>query len=170
VITSGFALFVLCLERRKADALALIPTMEHQAIVTIHAIHTVKSGYFLNNIVKTKCTGSVFDGEFVVTSIRDVEDCKSISVRLSDGRRVVGTFCGSDSDTGLALIKIDAAVPKMAIAKPKVSVGPHTLGSPVLNDRQEVVGVVTILGGVYHVVPVDEVRSAIDKIVRSDCN
>jgi S1-C subfamily serine protease len=129
----------------------------------------VKSGYVLNNLVKT-CTGFIFDEGLVVSSLRDVEGCESISLRLSDGRRVVGTFYGSDSDTGLALIKIDAVVPKMTLAKPKVSASPHTLGSPVLNDRQELVGVVTILGGVYHVVPVDEVRSAFDKIVRSDCN
>lgn len=64
-------------------------------------------------------------GGYLVTAAHVVDKAESITLRLADGRRLPAELVGSDQPTDIAVLKIDADPPPLAVAPPL------RLGQPV---------------------------------------
>lgn len=88
---------------------------------------------------------------YIVTNNHVVGDAEEIEVRLSDKKKYKGKIVGRDSDTDLALVKIEATedLPSVLIGdSSKVKVGQWVIavGNPFGLDRTVTLGVISGLG------------------------
>ena len=97
-------------------------------------------------------TGFMIDAEgFILTNHHVIEGADRIMVRLSDGRQLRATPVGSDPDTDIALVKVDAAGPL-----PHAPLGDSdtlrvgewviAIGNPLAYEHTVTVGVVSFIG------------------------
>ena len=97
-------------------------------------------------------TGFIIDPDgFILTNHHVIEGADRIVVRLSDGRQLRATAIGSDPDTDIALIKVDAARPL-----PHAPLGDSdtlrvgewviAIGNPLAYEHTVTVGVVSFIG------------------------
>ena len=97
-------------------------------------------------------TGFIIDADgFILTNHHVIEGADRIMVRLSDGRELRATAIGSDPDTDIALIKVDAPRPL-----PQAPLGDSdalrvgewviAIGNPLAYEHTVTVGVVSFIG------------------------
>jgi len=84
---------------------------------------------------------------YIVTNHHVVNDAKSIEVTLSDGRRLPATLVGSDPETDLALLKVDATgLPTIGLgssAEVRVGEPVMAIGNPFGLDHTVTVGIIS---------------------------
>ncbi|MGH7266022.1 MAG: DegQ family serine endoprotease, partial [Candidatus Rokuibacteriota bacterium] len=93
-------------------------------------------------------TGFVIDPNgYVVTNHHVVDGAKTIEVTLSDGRKLTGTVVGTDPETDLALLKIEATglptIPLGDSSAIKVGEPVMAIGNPFGLDHTVTVGIVS---------------------------
>ncbi len=97
-------------------------------------------------------SGVIIDkGGYIVTNNHVVGDAEEVEVRLSDKTKYKGKIIGRDSDTDLALVKIEAAedLPYVLIgdsSKARVGQWVIAVGNPFGLDRTVTLGVISGLG------------------------
>ncbi|HZS34418.1 MAG TPA: DegQ family serine endoprotease [Methylomirabilota bacterium] len=96
-------------------------------------------------------SGFIIDpGGFIVTNHHVVEGAKTVEVTLADGRSFQARVVGSDSETDLALLKIEAAglptIPLGSSASLKVAEPVMAIGNPFGLDHTVTVGIVSATG------------------------
>jgi serine protease Do len=97
-------------------------------------------------------TGFIIDpAGYILTNHHVIADSSRISVRLTDGRTLRAQLVGSDPDTDIALIKVDAArsLPHAALGdSDTLRVGEWVLaiGNPLAYEHTVTVGVVSFIG------------------------
>ena len=97
-------------------------------------------------------TGFIIDpGGFILTNHHVVEGAERVTVRLTDGRQLRAERIGSDPDTDIALIRVDAS-PPLPVAplgdSDALRVGEWVLaiGNPLAYEHTVTVGVVSFIG------------------------
>jgi serine protease Do len=96
-------------------------------------------------------SGFIIDADgYIVTNHHVVEGSKSIEVQLSDGRSFQPKVIGSDPETDLALLKIDATglpmIPLGSSSALKVAEPVMAIGNPYGFDHTVTVGIVSGMG------------------------
>jgi serine protease Do len=96
-------------------------------------------------------SGFVIDGDgYIVTNHHVVDGSKSIEVQLADGRVFQPKIIGSDAETDLALLKIDAtglpSIPLGSSLTLKVAEPVMAIGNPYGFDHTVTVGIVSATG------------------------
>jgi serine protease Do len=96
-------------------------------------------------------SGFIIDAEgYIVTNHHVVEGSKSIEVQLSDGRTFQPKIIGSDAETDVALLKIDATglpvIPLGSSSMLKVAEPVMAIGNPYGFDHTVTVGIVSGMG------------------------
>jgi serine protease Do len=97
-------------------------------------------------------TGFIIDpAGYILTNHHVIADSSRISVRLTDGRTLRAQLVGSDPDTDIALIKVDAARPLAHASlgdSDTLRVGEWVLaiGNPLAYEHTVTVGVVSFIG------------------------
>jgi serine protease Do len=96
-------------------------------------------------------SGFIVDAEgYVVTNHHVVDGTRAVEVTLADGRSFQARVVGSDAETDLALLKIDAAglptVPLGASTELKVAEPVMAIGNPFGLDHTVTVGIVSATG------------------------
>ncbi len=97
-------------------------------------------------------TGFLIDAEgFILTNHHVIEGADRIMVRLSDGRELRGTTVGSDPDTDIALVKVEAAgpLPHAPLGNSdalRVGEWVIAIGNPLAYEHTVTVGVVSFIG------------------------
>ncbi|HET6371362.1 MAG TPA: DegQ family serine endoprotease [Nitrospiria bacterium] len=97
-------------------------------------------------------SGVIIDKKgYIVTNNHVVGDAEEVEVRLSDRTKFTGKVIGTDPDTDLAVVKIDADhelpfVPLGDSSKVKVGQWVMAVGNPFGLDRTVTVGVISALG------------------------
>jgi serine protease Do len=97
-------------------------------------------------------TGFIIDAAgFILTNHHVIEGAERLTVKLADGRSLRATIVGSDPDTDIALIKVEASAPL-----PHAPLGDSTrlrvgewvcaIGNPLAYEHTVTVGVVSFLG------------------------
>jgi len=98
-------------------------------------------------------SGFIIDGSgYVVTNHHVVDGAKSIDVTLSDGRTLPGKLVGSDPETDVALLKIEAVglptIPLGSSSALKVAEPVMAIGNPFALDHTVTVGIISGTGRV----------------------
>ena len=112
-------------------------------------------------------TGFIIDADgHILTNHHVVADSTRISVRLTDGRTLRAERIGSDPDTDIALIKVDAAKPlphAMLGDSDTLRVGEWVLaiGNPLAYEHTVTVGVVSFIGRKLF-------NSSLDRYIQTD--
>jgi serine protease Do len=96
-------------------------------------------------------SGFIIDADgYIVTNHHVVEGSKTIEVQLSDGRSFQPKIIGSDAETDLALLKIDATglpmIPLGSSSALKVAEPVMAIGNPFGFDHTVTVGIVSGMG------------------------
>ena len=97
-------------------------------------------------------TGFIIDpAGFILTNHHVIEGADRIMVRLSDGRQLRATAIGSDPDTDIALIKVEAAgaLPHAPLGNSdalRVGEWVIAIGNPLAYEHTVTVGVVSFIG------------------------
>ena len=97
-------------------------------------------------------TGFLIDADgFILTNHHVIEGADRIMVRLSDGRELRGTAVGSDPDTDIALVKVEAAgpLPHAPLGNSdalRVGEWVIAIGNPLAYEHTVTVGVVSFIG------------------------
>ena len=97
-------------------------------------------------------TGFLIDAAgFILTNHHVIEGADRIMVRLSDGRELRGTAVGSDPDTDIALVKVEAAgpLPHAPLGNSdalRVGEWVIAIGNPLAYEHTVTVGVVSFIG------------------------
>jgi serine protease Do len=97
-------------------------------------------------------TGFIIDGDgYILTNHHVVEGADRILVRLTDGRQLRAERVGSDPDTDIALLRVDAAQPLPSAPlgdSDALRVGEWVLaiGNPLAYEHTVTVGVVSFIG------------------------
>lgn len=97
-------------------------------------------------------TGFVFDSAgLILTNHHVVEDAERLSVELHDGRVLRGTVVGSDPDTDVAVVRVEAGRPLEAAPlgnSDEVRVGDSVvaIGNPLAYGHTVTAGIVSFLG------------------------
>jgi serine protease Do len=95
---------------------------------------------------------------YIVTNNHVVERASKISVKLNDGRTIDATVVGTDPQTDLAVLRINAAnLPTVRFAAGTVEVGDWVLafGSPFGLEKTMTAGIISAEGGVIGAGPYD---------------
>ncbi|HEV8309849.1 MAG TPA: DegQ family serine endoprotease, partial [Methylomirabilota bacterium] len=93
-------------------------------------------------------SGFIIDaGGYIVTNHHVVDGAKSIEVALSDGRKLPATLVGSDPETDLALVKVEATglptIPLGSSRAVKVAEPVMAIGNPFGLDHTVTVGIIS---------------------------
>ena len=97
-------------------------------------------------------TGFIIDADgFILTNHHVIEGADRIMVRLSDGRQLRATAVGSDPDTDVALLKVEAAgtLPRAPLGNSdalRVGEWVIAIGNPLAYEHTVTVGVVSFIG------------------------
>jgi serine protease Do len=97
-------------------------------------------------------TGFIIDADgFILTNQHVIDGAVRIMVRLNDGRELRATAIGSDPDTDIALIKVDAAgpLPHAPLGNSddlRVGEWVIAIGNPLAYEHTVTVGVVSFIG------------------------
>ncbi len=86
------------------------------AVVNISST-TLEHDFFFNVIPRRGTgSGSIIDSRgYILTNNHVIEDARKLEVTLANGKKYTGALIGSDPDTDLAVIKIDAPREKLTI-------------------------------------------------------
>jgi serine protease Do len=88
------------------------------SVVEITVKATISSPYYGDMISEGSGSGVVLTADgYIVTNNHVIEGAQEITVRLSDGTEYTGTLVGTDEETDLAVVKINASdLPTIAFA------------------------------------------------------
>ncbi len=90
-----------------ADGETINPTSNQEALVALY--ENVSPGSVAIFTESGQGSGFVFDSQgHIVTNYHVIEGAQSVEVRFTSGYRVYGTVIGTDLDSDLAVIKVDA--------------------------------------------------------------
>jgi serine protease Do len=105
-----------------------------------------------NGVRRGTGTGFIIDADgYILTNDHVVQQAERLTVRLKDGRSLRARHIGSDPDTDIALIKVDAPVPLPFAPlgnSDRLRVGEWVLaiGNPLAYEHTVTVGVVSFIG------------------------
>ncbi|MFZ2444771.1 MAG: trypsin-like peptidase domain-containing protein [Syntrophobacteraceae bacterium] len=125
------------------------------APAVVNITSTVVEHDFFFNVVPRQGTGSgsIIDSRgYILTNNHVIEDARKLEVTLSNGKKYVGKLIGSDPDTDLAVLKIDAPKEKLTVipfgssANLKVGQKSLAIGNPFGLGQTLTTGVISSLG------------------------
>jgi 2-alkenal reductase len=119
------------------------------AVVTVVNTLARSAQYSMTGATRASGSGVIVDERgYIVTNNHVVEDAQSLEVIFHDGRRATAQLVGTDEFSDLAVIKVDEAVPAVALLGDSVALQPGeaviAIGSPLGDLKGTVtVGVVS---------------------------
>ncbi len=134
-----------------SDVESVNPTSGQESLVALY--ENVSPGCVAIFTESGQGSGFVFDSQgHIITNYHVIEGAQSVEVRFTSGYRVYGTVIGTDLDSDLAVIKVDAAagelVPLPLGDSSTLQVGQTVIaiGNPFGLESTMTVGIISALG------------------------
>lgn len=134
-----------------ADVETINPTSNQEALVALY--ENVSPGSVAIFTESGQGSGFVFDDQgHIITNYHVIEGAQSVEVRFTSGYRVYGTIIGTDLDSDLAVIKVDAPTGELVplplgdSSTLKVGQTVIAIGNPFGLESTMTVGIISALG------------------------